>query len=77
MFDPAIWTDDPIGVPLLVVVSKKTGWPGTYHQFLKSISSDLRYEELDGVNHFLMLERPDLFNPILGEFVASLGLFRS
>jgi pimeloyl-ACP methyl ester carboxylesterase len=77
MFDPAIWTDDPIGVPLLVVVSKKTGWPATYHQFLKSISSDLRYEELDGVNHFLMLERPDLFNPILGEFVASLGLFRS
>jgi len=77
MFDPAIWEEDPIRVPLLVVVAKKTGWPRTYHAFLKTISKDLRYEELDGVNHFLMLERPDLFNPILVEFVASLGLFRS
>jgi pimeloyl-ACP methyl ester carboxylesterase len=77
MFDPAIWAEDPIGVPLLVVVSKKTGWPPTYRSFLKAISTDFRYEELDGVNHFLMLERPDLFNPILVEFVASLGLFRS
>src|SRR5262249_20808968 len=55
MFDPAIWADDAIGVPLLVVVSKKTGWPPTYHAFLKTISTDLRYDEIDGVNHFLML----------------------
>jgi pimeloyl-ACP methyl ester carboxylesterase len=76
MFDPAIWAEDGIGVPLLVVVSKKTAWPPTYRAFLKTISTDLRFEELDGVNHFLMLERPDLFNPVLVEFIASLGLFR-
>jgi pimeloyl-ACP methyl ester carboxylesterase len=76
MLDPAIWRDDPIGVPLLVVLSKKTGWAPDYRRYLKSIAADLRYEELDGPSHFLMLERPDLFNPILLEFVASLGLSR-
>ncbi len=76
MLDPAIWRDDPIAVPLVVVVAKKTGWPAEYRPFLKSISRDFRYEELDGVSHFLMLERPDLFNPILLEFVNSLSLSR-
>src|SRR6185503_11346532 len=49
MLDPAIWRDDPIAVPLVVVVAKKTGWPADYRRFLKSISRDVRYEELDGV----------------------------
>jgi pimeloyl-ACP methyl ester carboxylesterase len=76
MFDPRIWSGDLIGVPLLVVVARKTGWPADYQRYLKSISSDFRYEELDEVSHFLMLERPDLFNPPFLEFVQSLGLFR-
>jgi pimeloyl-ACP methyl ester carboxylesterase len=76
MFDRRIWIDDVIEVPLLVVVSKKTGWPPGYRAFVKSISRDLRFEEIDGASHFLMLERPELFNPILNEFIASLGLFR-
>ncbi|MEZ4455705.1 MAG: alpha/beta hydrolase [Gemmatimonadales bacterium] len=73
MMDPAIWGPDPIKVPLLVVVAKGPNWPSDYRTFVAELAPDLRYEELAGVHHFLMLERPDLFNPILIEFLRAQG----
>ena len=74
MLDPSIWHDDPIKVPTLVVMAKGPNWPANYRSRVMALGQDIRYEELDGVHHFLMLERPDLFNPLLVEFLKSLGL---
>ena len=74
MMDPRIWTADTIRVPVLVVMAKGPNWPLAYRAYVKSHVPDLRYEELDGVHHFLMLERPDLFNPLLIGFLESQGL---
>jgi len=73
MLDPAIWRDQPIGVPLLVVIAKGPNWPADYQARVRRLNPDLEYEELEGVHHFLMLERPDLFNPLLIQFLRGLG----
>ncbi len=74
MMDPKIWTADTIRVPVMAVMAKGPNWPPAYRVYVKGIVPDLRYEELDGVHHFLMLERPDLFNPLLVSFLESHGL---
>ena len=74
MMDPKIWTADTIRVPVLAVMAKGPNWPPAYHAYVKGLVPDLRYEELDGVHHFLMLERPDLFNPLMVSFLKDQGL---
>ncbi len=74
MMDPAIWRDDPLKVPALVVMAKGPNWPANYRARVLRLGADVRYEELEGVHHFLMLERPDLFNALLLEFLKSLGV---
>lgn len=74
MMDRSIWRDAPISVPALVVMAKGTQWPADYRARVTALGPDVRYEELSGVHHFLMLERPDLFNPLLLEFLKSLGV---
>lgn len=73
MLDPTIWRDEPIGVPLLVVVAKGPNWPADYQARIRRLHADADYEELEGVHHFLMLERPDLFNPLLIQFLRGLN----
>ncbi|MFN0181241.1 MAG: alpha/beta fold hydrolase [Gemmatimonadales bacterium] len=73
MMDPAIWRDDPIPVPLLLIMAKGPNWPPDYRTRIQKLFPDAEYEELDGVHHFLMLERPDLFNPLLIQFLRGLG----
>lgn len=74
MMDPAIWAADTIRVPVLAVMAKGPNWPPAYRAYLRGIVPDLRYEELEGVHHFLMLERPDLFNPLLTGFLERFQL---
>jgi pimeloyl-ACP methyl ester carboxylesterase len=74
MLDPAIWHDDPLKVPTLIVMAKGPNWPAGYRARVLKLGGGIRYEELDGVHHFLMLERPDLFNALLVEFLKDLGV---
>jgi pimeloyl-ACP methyl ester carboxylesterase len=71
MVDPSIWTADPIAVPVLVVVAKGPNWPPSYRTFVERLAPSLQYEEMEGVAHFLMMERPDAFNSILARFLSS------
>lgn len=75
MMDPSIWGEDPIRVPVLAVMAKGPNWPPAYQAYVRRLVGDLRYEELDGVHHFLMLERPDLFNPPLVDFLKEQQVF--
>ncbi len=73
MMDPSIWTDDPVKVPVLAVMAKGTTWPPAYRDYVTALVPGIDYQELEGVHHFLMLERPDLFNPLLTDFLRILG----
>ena len=72
MFDPAIWKDDPIRVPLLVVLAKSPFWNDEYEAFVRKLAPGVQYKVLDGVSHFLMLQKPDEFNALLAAFLAGL-----
>ncbi len=76
MLEPAIWRGDQIAVPLLVVVAKGPNWPASYRAYVERLAPGVRYEELEGVQHFLMLERPEVFNPILIRFLSTLQVVR-
>jgi len=70
MLDPAIWKDDAIRPPLLVVNAKSAFWGPDYETYVRSLDPDLEYHTLEGAGHFLMLEKPAEFNAILLEFLA-------
>jgi pimeloyl-ACP methyl ester carboxylesterase len=69
MLDPAIWKDDPIAVPLLVVNAKSPFWTADYEAYVRRLASDLEFHTLEGPGHFLMLERPEEFHALLRGFL--------
>jgi pimeloyl-ACP methyl ester carboxylesterase len=76
MWDPAVWKDDDITVPLQVIVAKSPFWSADYQAYVRKHAPQVDYRVMDGVGHFLMLEKPAAFNDILGEFLKKQGFFK-
>ena len=76
LVSPAIWRDDPIQVPVLAVMAPRPGWTPEYVSYVKRLAPDIRYEALTGVGHFLMLERPEVFNALLLDFLRAKRVVR-
>jgi pimeloyl-ACP methyl ester carboxylesterase len=74
MLDPAIWKDDEIKVPLLVILAKNPFWSADYEKYVHKLAPQVDYHVLDGVGHFLMLEKPQEFNQLLDQFLKKQGL---
>ena len=70
-FDPAIWRDDPINVPVLAVMAPNAGWNDDYVAYVKRIAPDIRYEVIPKSGHFVMVEHASEFNALLSEFLKS------
>ncbi len=68
MFDPAIWKDDPVGVPLLSILARSTGWDASYREYVRGLNPKAEFLDLDGVTHFLMLEKPAEVNEAISRF---------
>jgi pimeloyl-ACP methyl ester carboxylesterase len=71
--DPAIWGDDPIRVPLLVVNAKSPFWTAEYEAYVRRLAPGVDYRVFDGVSHFVMMDKPAEFNAALVEFLSKLG----
>lgn len=69
MRDPAIWKDDPIGVPLLVLNAKAPYWTPEYVEYIRTLSPRMEYRVIEGPGHFLFLEKPAEFNAAVIEFL--------
>ncbi len=72
--DPAIWKTDKIEVPMLVVLAKSPFWTADYKKFVRDLAPRLEYVTLDGVSHFLMLDKPAEFNAAVLAFLKKNGL---
>jgi pimeloyl-ACP methyl ester carboxylesterase len=70
MFDPAIWRDDAIGVPLLSILARSPFWDEAYRAYVRSLNAAAEFVDLDGVSHFLMMEKPGEVNAAVAAFVA-------
>jgi pimeloyl-ACP methyl ester carboxylesterase len=68
--DMSIWKDDPIDVPLLCVLAKQPFWDDAYEAYVRKLSPSVDYRVFDGVGHFLMMEKPDLVNTAILDFLT-------
>ena len=70
MFDPAIWKDDGVGVPLLSILAKSPFWDEAYRGYVRRLNPGAEFLDLEGVSHFLMLEKPAQVNEAISRFAA-------
>ena len=68
MYDPAIWKDDAIALPVLAIYAEHSGLAS--RALMQRHYPRLEYAEIPGTGHFLMLEKPAEFNRLLLEFLA-------
>lgn len=73
MFDPAIWTDDAVKIPLLVLVAKGPNWTSDYFAYVRTLNPDAEIVEVPGAGHFVMMEKPAETNAALLAFAARAG----
>jgi len=66
-FDPAIWKDDVMTMPVLGIYADKSGLGN--QEYSKKLYPSFEYHEIAGTGHFLMMEKPKEFNQLLTAFV--------
>jgi pimeloyl-ACP methyl ester carboxylesterase len=76
MADNSIWGNDKINVPVLAVLAKSPFWPPDTEQFDRSIAPQLDFQMMEGVAHFLMMEKPKQFNDLVIAFLDKNSLLR-
>jgi len=67
MYDPAIWKDDVIDIPVQGIFADRSGLNNV--DYMKEHFSRLSFAEIPGTGHFLMMEKPAEFNRILLGFL--------
>jgi pimeloyl-ACP methyl ester carboxylesterase len=79
MEDPGIWKDDPIAVPVQMILCAApfSVWPADYEQQVRRLAANLEFHRLKAGAHCLMLERPDDFNALLIGFLKKNGVIRA
>lgn len=76
MNSDALYGNDKINVPVLVILAKSPFWPPDTEQFLRSLAPDLEYHMWEGVDHFLHLEKRKEFNDAVVAFVNKKNLLK-
>lgn len=76
MMDLSIWRDDPIDVPLLVLLARSPFWTAEYEATVRRLAPDTTWHVLDGTGHFVMLEKPREFDELLVAFLKKSKLLR-
>jgi len=67
--DPDLWREVPIKVPLMLVLAKQPAWDEAYRAFAEKLAPGLRWEMLERVSHFLMLDEPERFDALMRSFL--------
>lgn len=70
LLDEALWRNDKIDVPTLMIQARQRAWTDDYERFVRDLVPNVEYRVWPGVSHFLMMDRPDEFNSAVAEFVA-------
>lgn len=77
MYDEKIYAKDPIRVPVLAVLAKSPFWASDTEGFLRSFAPNLEFHMMDGVSHFLMMDKPEDFNRTLRAFMVKQKLIKN
>jgi pimeloyl-ACP methyl ester carboxylesterase len=74
--DTALWAEDQINVPVLMILAKQPAWTPEYEEFARKLVPTVDYRVWEGVSHFLMLDKPEEFNSAILEFVKKNALLK-
>ena len=69
-FDPAVWKDDVMTLPVLGIYADKSALANP--EYTMKIFPSFEYREIPGTGHFLMMEKPQEFNQLLMGFVEKI-----
>jgi pimeloyl-ACP methyl ester carboxylesterase len=72
--DQPDWDLKSVNVPVLVINAKNPMWTKEYEAYVRSLSPKTDYRVIDGVGHWLMLEKPDEFNRVLIDMLREFDL---
>ena len=76
MFEPdqPNWDPQHVAVPVLVINAPNPMWNDEYKEYVRLLSAQTDYQMIDGVGHWLMLEKPAEFNAALTEALRKYDL---
>ena len=63
--DQPDWILQKVDAPVAVINARSAWWNSGYEKYVRSLSPQSDYVMMDGVGHFLMLEKPAEFNATL------------
>jgi len=69
ILDSSRWRSDPVTIPVLGIYASPSG-PGGDN--LERVFPKLERHEISGAGHFLMMEKPEEFNRLLGAFLTKI-----
>lgn len=69
MFEPGVWKEDTIAVPVLGLYAKSPYWSAEYEEAVKKLAPKVQFVYVDGAGHFLQLEKPAEVNAALSAFL--------
>ena len=72
--DQPDWDLKKVTVPVLVINAKNPMWTPEYETYARSLSPKTDYRTLEGVGHWLMLEKPAEFNAMLTDMLEKFDL---
>jgi pimeloyl-ACP methyl ester carboxylesterase len=71
LFTAGLWKDDPIKVPTLAIIAAGRNGRAEQEAHLRRLAPQIEYHAMDGVGHFLMMEKPAEFNGLVSRFLAA------
>jgi len=72
--DQPDWGLKTVNVPVLVINARRPMWNANYENYVRSLSPQTEYRMMDGVGHWLMLEKPAEFNAALTDLLRKYDL---
>lgn len=76
MLDDSIWTDDQIKVPVLAIMARTALLPPNAEESFRAIAPKLDFQLVDGVGHFLMMEKPKEFDAAVIQWLDKNSLLK-
>jgi pimeloyl-ACP methyl ester carboxylesterase len=72
--DQPDWILQKVNAPVIVINARTPWWNADYEKYVRSLTPQSDYLIMDGVGHFLMLEKPAEFNVTLTEKLRKFDL---
>lgn len=72
--DPASWSEEPIDVPVLALLTAQPAWNADYEAWVRAHAPRLEYFVWQDTGHFLQMERPGELRVALTRFLHDYGL---